>query len=74
MSFIQEGKTDDLSLSFLHSLSNLHPVDVNLYEAFLKDYVFQYEGDRKRIAESLKRFFGKSKIKIVAIDGKMRGV
>jgi len=42
---------------------------VKLYETFLKDYIFQYEGDRKRIAESLKKFFGKSKIKIVAIDG-----
>jgi len=42
---------------------------VKLYQTFLKDYVFQHETDKKQMAESLKKFFGKSKIKIVAIDG-----
>ena len=42
---------------------------VKLFETFLKNYVFQHEGDKKQIAESFKKFFGKSKVKIVAIDG-----
>jgi len=42
---------------------------VKLYETFLKDYVFQYGSDKKRTADFLRKFFGKSVIKIVAIDG-----
>jgi len=39
---------------------------VRLYETFLKDYVFTIEKDERKIAENLKGFFDKDKIKIVA--------
>ena len=42
---------------------------VKLYETFLKDYVFPLQCDKRSAAKELKKFFGKSKIKVVAIDG-----
>ena len=42
---------------------------VKFYETFLKDYIFRSDDDKKEIARCLKEFFGKEKIRIVAIDG-----
>ena len=42
---------------------------VELYHTFLRNYIFNYENNKKKIAQDLKEFFGKDKIKIVAIDG-----
>jgi len=42
---------------------------VELYKTFLKNYIFNIENDKRKIAEDLRDFFGKDKIKIVSIDG-----
>jgi len=42
---------------------------VKLYNTFLKGYIFHFENDRQKIAENLRMFFGKDKIKIVSVDG-----
>jgi len=42
---------------------------VKLYETFLKNYIFNLEGDKQKVADFLKRFFGKDKIRMVSIDG-----
>lgn len=42
-----------------------------LYETFLKKLVFQYEKDTSVIAKELKSFFGKDKIRVLAVDGTM---
>lgn len=42
---------------------------VKFYLSFLKDYVFQFPREKEKAVETIKNFFGKDKIRIVAIDG-----
>lgn len=42
---------------------------VKLYETFLNKYIFNFEKDKHKVAEFLKDFFGKNKIKVASVDG-----
>lgn len=42
---------------------------VELYNTFLKNYIFKIANDKRKIAEDLKEFFGKGRIRIVSVDG-----
>ena len=42
---------------------------VKLYQTFLKDYIFHFEKDKRKVADLLKDFFKKEKIRIVTVDG-----
>jgi len=43
-----------------------------LYDNFLHKLIFKYESDKKITSDDLKKFFGKDKIRIVAVDGTMK--
>jgi len=40
-----------------------------LYDEFLKKYIFQFSKDKSKCAEELKEFFKKDRLRIVAVDG-----
>ena len=42
---------------------------VKLYQTFLKDHIFHFEKDKRKVADFLKDFFKKEKIRIVTVDG-----
>ena len=42
---------------------------VKLYKTFLNKYIFNFEKDKHKVADFLKEFFGKNKIRVASVDG-----
>jgi hypothetical protein len=63
------GSLRDAAKQYVELKKDRAETAVKLYETFLKDYIFRFEKDKRKIADFLKVFFGKNKIRIVAVDG-----
>lgn len=63
------GNLRDAAKQYFNLKKDRAQTALELYKTFLKNYIFKIENDKKKIAENLKNFFGKDKIKIASIDG-----
>jgi len=63
------GSLRDTAKQYMDLKRDRAETAVKLYETFLRDYMFNFESDKQKIARFLKEFFGKTEVKIVSVDG-----
>jgi len=63
------GSLRDTAKQYIDLKRDRAETAVKLYKIFLKDYIFNFEKHKQKIARFLKEFFGKTKVKIVSVDG-----
>lgn len=63
------GSLRDTAKQYMQLKKDRAETAVELYKTFLKHYIFEVENDKSKIAENLRNFFGKGKIKIASVDG-----
>lgn len=63
------GSLRNAARQYIELKRNRAETALKLYQTFLKKYIFSFEKDKHKVAEFLKNFFGKEKIKVAAVDG-----
>jgi len=63
------GSLRNAAKQYVELKRNRAETAVKLYKTFLNKYIFNFEKDKQKVAEFLKNFFRKEKIKVASVDG-----